>query len=101
MNTNPVRDGRGSGGFRVGAVALLLAVLWMVFVFLYLSSHSVSPLRTCDELAAIANASAAGFRPRCLDVLAQRPEASAGLIALITCVAMIVVAVVLLLRERR
>jgi hypothetical protein len=85
---------------RLGTYVVTISTLWVVWVLQYLPTQSVSAASLCAKLTAEAQLSGGSFTPKCESLIPDSPDRQVVLLLIITCAALFLVSLMLLLRER-
>ena len=80
--------------------ALILSLLWVAWIIVFLPTRSVSFDKECTELQAAAATHEPEFMTQCLERMGKGPENAAVNLLLITCLALVLLSLGTLWRER-
>jgi hypothetical protein len=89
-----------SGRHYLGVYALIVSVLWAIWVFQAVPAYAVSPLRQCHELQTAAGMHDQAFIDLCMQKMNEGSERVLVWCLLLTLLALVLLSVATLLRER-
>ena len=86
---------------RFGLYLAIASTIWLAWIAVFLPTLSVSSLKACAELRALAQTHEKAFMDQCMQTMDRGPEKASVLMLVVTCLVLIVVSAVMWLRERK